>query len=236
MSNQKAVVLKVGGSLMYDAQLNLNVELFEKVKAWFNEVSQTHDAVVIVVGGGKLSRSVMEKVGQYLGQDYDRHGVAMELTQTNALVMRGFIGDSRVYCPETLGDAYEYLMGSEKRLMISGGLKRGWSTDMDAAVFADMLGEAVVYKLSDIDHVYTADPRKDSSAKIIERISWSELRKMFGAENQFEHTPNAHIPISVECTRFCEAKGITFKFSGGKTLEGVDHLWETFEEGTVITP
>ncbi len=236
MSNQKSIVLKVGGSLIYDADLNLNVALFEKVKVWFKEVSQTHDAVVIVVGGGKISRSVMEKVGEYLSEDYDRHGVAMELTQTNALVMRGFIGDDRVYCPETLGDAYEFLMDDGKRLMISGGLRRGWSTDMDAAVFADMLGLKEVYKLSDIDYIYTADPRKDSSASPVENITWSGLRKMFGAEDEFDHIPNAHIPISVECTRFSEAKGITFKFSGGKTLDSSGKLWDTFRIGTTITP
>jgi uridylate kinase len=230
-----SIVLKLGGSLLYDADLNLNKEVLDKVKEWYGRAVKEYDAVVIVVGGGKLSRSVNEKVGALLKTDYDRHGVAMELTQTNALVLRGYLGDDRIFCPETLGDAYEYLIGDEKKLLISGGLKRGWSTDMDAALFAHILGLKEVFKLSDIESVYTADPKADPTATPISKITWKEYRELFGITDVQGHVPNGHTPISAESSRYCEAKGITFYVTGGKNLVQAKKLEDIFKMGTEIT-
>jgi uridylate kinase len=207
----------------------------DKVKEWYKRAVEQYDTVVMVVGGGKLSRSITEKVGSLLRTDYDRHGVAMELTQTNALVVRGYLGDDRIFCPETLGDAYEYLTDEGKRLIISGGLKRGWSTDMDAAVFAQILGLKEVFKLSDIEAVYTADPDEDASATPIPQMTWKEYRDLFGIKTGQEHTPNGHAPVSAESSRYCEAKGITFYITGGKNLQSAKRLDDIFKLGSKIS-
>ena len=106
---------------------------------------------------------------------------------------------------------------------------------MDAAVFADVLGLKEVFKLSDIDHIYTADPDKDPNAKPIEKITWVEYREIFGITDGDEHMPNAHVPISVECSRFCDRKGITFYVAGGDNLKRSKDLVDVFKTGTVIS-
>lgn len=229
------IVIKLGGSLLYDSDLNLNTEVLDKVKAWYKRAVDEYESIVIVVGGGKLSRSINEKVGALLKSDYDRHGVAMELTQTNALVVRGYLGDDRVVCPETLGEAYEHLISDGPKTLISGGLKRGWSTDMDAALFAQILGVKEVFKFSDIDAIYTADPKKDPSATPIKKMTWKEYREYFKITDSQAHAPNGHTPISVESSRFCEGKGISFYVTGGKSLDKAERLEDIMKVGTVIT-
>ncbi|MBI2357124.1 hypothetical protein HYV12_03700 [Candidatus Dojkabacteria bacterium] len=228
----KNLVIKVGGSLMYKNGLVLNSEVLTMIKDWYKRNRDRYDLIVFVVGGGKLSREVGNIVKGYIRNINDVHSVNMELTQTNAYILKGFLGDKNIFNPETLGEAYEFLMHGVG-VMVSGGLRHGWSTDMDAVVFADILGSKKVHKLSDIEGLYTSDPKLDPKAKLISDITWEKYRKMFKITNRNdEHTPNLHIPISVECALFSENKGISFWVSGGKTLQARKKLESVLESGT----
>lgn len=233
---KKPIVIKIGGSLLYKRDMELNLYVLKKLQKWYTEAVEMYDPLVIVVGGGKLSRTVTDRVKKYIKKDVNRHSIAMELTQTNAYVLKGYLNDDKIFCPESLGDAYEYLMSDGPKIMISGGLKTGWSTDMDAAVFADIVGLKKVYKMSDIDYLYTEDPKGNPNAKPIKDITWKKYRQMFGIDSDDTHKPNMHIPISAECTRFCQEKEISFFISGGETIYGDKSFEETFEFGTHIHP
>ncbi|HRI05896.1 MAG TPA: hypothetical protein PLV59_03065 [Candidatus Dojkabacteria bacterium] len=230
----KNIVIKVGGSLMYKDGLQLNTVFLDMLKDWYKRNRDNYDMIVIVVGGGKLSREIGSVVKSHIKNIDDVHSVSMELTQTNAYILKGYIGDKNIFNPESLGDAYEFLMHG-KGTMISGGLKHGWSTDMDAAVFADVIACKKVYKLSDIEGIYTDDPKKNEDARLISDITWEKYRKMFKISNRNdEHTPNLHIPISVECALFSENKKITFWVSGGSSIYNRKKLDGAFESGTHI--
>jgi uridylate kinase len=230
----RRIIIKVGGSLLYDEGMQLNIGVLDMIKEWYKRKKKEYDLIVIVVGGGRLSREVGTIVKKHIRNVRDVHSVAMELTQTNAYILKGYFGDKEIFNPESLGDAYEFLMGG-KGVMISGGLKHGWSTDMDAAIFADVIGERKVYKLSDIDGLYTQDPKNNPKAKLILDIKWEKYRKMFGIGNKNdEHTPNLHIPISAECSLFAENKKIAFWVSGGSTFKSKRKLDSVFESGTHI--
>jgi uridylate kinase len=45
------IVVKLGGSLLYDDQLNLNRKVMDKVKEWYKRAVEQYDTVVMVVGG-----------------------------------------------------------------------------------------------------------------------------------------------------------------------------------------
>ncbi|KKR05686.1 MAG: Uridylate kinase [candidate division WS6 bacterium GW2011_GWF2_39_15] len=230
----RKIVLKLGGSLMYKGGLDLNTEVLNMFKDWYKREKHNYELIVIVVGGGRLSREVGSVIKPYVKNDSDLHSVGMELTQTNAHILKGYLGDKDVYNPQTLGEAYEFLM-TGKGILISGGLRHGWSTDMDAAVFADVLGLKKVYKLSDVEGLYTADPKIDDKAKLIKDITWARYRKMFGLERKHdEHSPNLHIPISAECAVFAQNKGLSFFVSGGKLLLTKKKLENVFESGSLI--
>ncbi|HVX92633.1 MAG TPA: hypothetical protein VHA74_00795 [Candidatus Dojkabacteria bacterium] len=232
----KSIVIKFGGSLMYKDGLQLNLPVLEKVKAWYKDNKSKYDKLCIVVGGGKLSREVVNEVDGHVKKDDDRHSIAMELTQTNAMILRGYLGDSSIVCPETLGDAYEALTDDFTKVIISGGLRRGWSTDMDASLFADVLELKKVYKLSNIDYVYDKDPFEFKNAKPILNTTWAKYKKHFGIGVNQKHKPNLHIPISAETTTFCENKGISFFVSGGSMFKTKWNLGRIFEAGTFIHP
>jgi uridylate kinase len=234
--DKKVIVLKVGGSIMYDHLLNINFDLFKRLKIWYYEHKDSFEKMALVTGGGGLSRSMQDRIADNIGGEDYLHSIAMSLTQTNATILASFLEDKEIFLPKTLGDAYEFLVYPKGKTMVSGGLKIGWSTDMDSAVFADILDADRVYKISDIDYIYDKDPKEFFDAKPIKDMTWKEYFKTFNIVQGEQHKPNGKMPLDVECAQYCARKGISFFITGGKLLEEEEDIVKILQQGTFIHP
>ena len=231
---KKDIVIKVGGSILYDHLLNINFDLFKRLRQWYIENKKDYDHIVFVTGGGRLSRDMESKVAESIKEVDGIHNIAMSVTQTNATILASYLQDRNIFVPKTLGNAYEFLHSDEKGYMVSGGLKVGWSTDMDAAVFADALALDRVHKISNIDYIYDKDPKEFFDAKPIKDMTWKAYFKMFSILPNEEHVPNSHMPVDAKCSLFCEKKDISFHVTGGKLLYESDNLSKILNNGTFI--
>jgi len=229
-------VLKIGGSVMYDNSLNVNEALLAKVKNWYMNERKNYKKVAMVVGGGSLSRDMQEKISSSVGGEESLHNIAMSVTQTNAAILQGYLEDMDIFLPKKLGDAYEFLMEENQKTLLSGGLKIGWSTDMDAAIYADILGVKTVYKISNVEFLYEADPKTEINTRPILDISWEEYFKLFNIVDGDNHVANESIPIDVNCAQFCAKKGISFFLCGGKYIQEKESVQEILKAGTLIHP
>ena len=229
-------VLKIGGSVMYDNSLNINEALLGKVKNWYLGERKNYKNVAMVVGGGSLSRNMQEKIAGSVGGEESLHNIAMSVTQTNAAVLQGYLDDMDIFLPKKLGDAYEFLMEESQKTLLSGGLKIGWSTDMDAAIYADILDVKTIFKISNVEFLYEADPKTEVNARPILDISWEEYFKLFNIVDGDNHVANKSIPIDVNCAQFCAKKGISFFLCGGKYIQEKSNIQEILKEGTLIHP
>jgi predicted uridylate kinase len=233
---KSSIVLKIGGSIIYDNSLNVNQDLLDKLKDWYSRKKDDYQSIVIVVGGGSLSRDLQEKISRHIGGQEYLHSIGMSVTHTNANLLRAYIGDPEIVVPQRLGEAYELLMDSGKSIMVCGGLKVGWSTDMDAAVFADILNESRITKVSNIDYIYDKDPSVVEDATPMKDMAWNEYFKLFNIQEDSTHTPNGNIPIDVECARFCKKKEISFWISGGSRIKEASVFEDIMTEGTLVHP
>jgi uridylate kinase len=233
---KKSVIFKIGGSVIYDKSLNINKDLLAKVKDWYSRLRDTYEKRVMVVGGGSLSRELQNKIADSVGGEEYLHSIGMSVTQTNANILKAYIDDPEIYVPKRLGDAYELLMANESITMVCGGLKVGWSTDMDAALFADILNESKIYKISNIDYIYDKDPNVEDDAQPIKDMTWHEYFELFNIQEDSMHTPNHNIPIDVECAVFCNKKGISLWLAGGKSITKGETFEDILSEGTLVYP
>jgi len=233
---KKHMILKVGGSILYDHLLNINFELFRRLKKWYWEAKNEYESIVLVTGGGGLSRNVQDKVSEQIGEEENLHNIAMSLTQTNATILTSYLEDKEIFVPKKLGDAYEYLHSTGGKYMVSGGLKVGWSTDMDAAVFADILSMDRVHKISNVDAIYDKDPKEFFEAKAFRDMTWKQYFEMFNIMPGQTHTPNSHIPVDAHCAMYSEKKGISFHVTGGKLLDEIEEINDILKEGTFLHP
>lgn len=230
----KNIVLKIGGSIIYTSDLEINWDNLQKIKNWYKKAKVNYEKIVLVVGGGNLSREMQNKMSKNIMQEEYLHNIAMSVTQTNAAMLQAFLEDDTSFIPHRLGDAYEFLNEDGCKTLISGGLKVGWSTDMDAAAYADMLDLDIVHKLSDVDYVYDFDPDSVAQAKSFVDLSWEQYFNIFDIKEGERHKANSNIPIDVMCAQFCKGKGISFFVCGGKTLLNNDDIDTVIKVGTLI--
>lgn len=232
----KNIVLKIGGSVLYDENLDINFDVLKKLKSWYEKAVLEYSKIVIVSGGGTLSRVIQEKVSKQIKEEDFLHQIGMSVTQISANIIGGYLDDRNIYIPRKLGDAYEYLNDEENGRMVSGGLKIGWSTDMDAVIYADIIHAERVFKISNINYLYESNPKENPNAKPILDSSWEEYLKLFHINDGDSHKPNSNIPIDPLCAQFANTKGIGIHVTGGDRLNKIQDLEELFQGGTYIHP
>ena len=99
----------------------------------------------------------------------------------------------------------------ESKVVIASGYRPGASTDLRAVQIANLVGAKKVINLSNIDYVYTADPRTDDSAEKIEDISWSDFRAIIPDE----WDPGLSAPFDPVAAKTADESGIEVAIING---------------------
>ena len=71
--------------------------------------------------------------------------------------------------------------------------------------------------LSNIEKVYTDDPRKNPDAKPLDSISWADFRKMVGDE----WVPGKNCPFDPIASKKAEALGLTVICASGHDIKNI---------------
>src|SRR5439155_488313 len=121
---------------------------------------------VFITGGGKICRryqAAIKELSDVAVTDLDWLGIYT--TRTNGMLVKLLFKD--VAHPELILDPAD-AAGVTAPVIVGAGWKPGWSTDYDAIEMALATGATHVINLSNIDFVYTADPKVDPTAVKIE--------------------------------------------------------------------
>ncbi len=181
----KRILLKMSGEALANGGTDiLDFDFMEKVA---REVKKCRDVgvdVAIICGAGNIWRGRQ-------GGDMDRcraDSMGMLATVINALALQDtFIRcgiDTVVMTASDMQYFAEYYtpraackhLGEGKVVIFGGGIGAPYfSTDTPAVLRAAEIGADAVLMAKNIDGVYTADPKKDPSATLIEDIPYSKI-------------------------------------------------------------
>ena len=179
-TKREYVVVSVGGSLIVPDAIDTHfLSAFRELI--LKKVSEGL-SFFIIAGGGRLSRNYQEAAttirdGNFSQEDSDWLGI--HATRLNAHLLRTVFIDqaqARIVKNPTRR------VSSKDSIIIGAGWKPGNSTDYCAVMAAKKLGAKKLVNLSNIDYVYTADPKKDPTATKIEKIGWAEFRDLIPKE------------------------------------------------------
>lgn len=122
--------------------------------------------------------------------------------------------------------------GFRKKILIgAGGWKPGRSSDDYSVRLAKVYGAKTIINLSNIDHVYTKDPRKFSDAAKIENISWKDFLKITGTT----WDPGANVPFDPTAAKFAMRHKLKVIIANGKNLKNLRNILDNKPfQGTVI--
>lgn len=195
------LIIRIGGSVVASPfnpmLMNSYVELLLNLKR------QGH-VVAAVVGGGSLSRELI-KTARVMGLSevaQDEVAISVSRVMAQLFVLRlGTQGTLTV--PIDIEDAAELF--EEGKIVVMGGLKPGMTTDTVAAMLAERVNADLLVKATDVDGVFTRDPKKYKDAKRLETLSFDDL---FGFFEKARHEAGIHQVIDPEAVRILQKKRI----------------------------
>ena len=205
-------VISLGGSIIVpDA---ISVRFLKQFRTLLLSFPQRRFA--IICGGGNTNRlynTAARAIGKPTDDDLDWIGIR-SLT-LNAELLRTAFGP--VAYPRVIVNPDDLKQLPAQRIIIGAAYKPGCSSDLDAVLWAKRLRSKVVLNLSNIQHVYSADPNHDKSAVPLKELSWPAYRRIVG--NRW--TPRLNSPFDPKAAALAEKLGIAANIMDGRKLANV---------------
>jgi len=187
--------------------------------------------LVLVVGGGGPARAWQGAYREVAGaeaDDAEADWIGVMATRLNAQLVRAALAR---WCREDVVTDPTAAGPIGGRVLVAAGWKPGFSSDFDAVLLAERFGAKSVINLSNIERVYTSDPREDPGARPLDRVSWEDFRAMVGDE----WSPGKSAPFDPIASRRAHEAGISVIFAAGRDLANLRKIIAGGEfVGTVI--
>jgi uridylate kinase len=212
-------VISLGGSIVAPDGVDENYlrELLALVDRLLAEDDERR--FIFVVGGGGPARS-WQRAYRNLAKSFsndEADWIGVMATRLNARLIKALMAG---WCPDEVVTDPSRADSFSGRVLVAAGWKPGFSSDYDAVILAERFNASVVINLSNIEQVYTADPRRDPGAKPLETISWTDFIRMVGEE----WTPGKNVPFDPVASRHAAGLGLKVLFAAGKNLANLERI------------
>lgn len=219
-SESRVLVLSLGGSLFFD-----EAPLVEKIGEFSRVLLNLHASghkFVLVVGGGKTARNYVSAVESFGETNFFQDKLGIAITRANAKVFIASLGKQTH--ERVLTDPLQALdVLSKGKIPVFGGLLPSFTTDAVSALVAEALRGDFV-NLTDVDGIYSADPKKSKSATFFDEISYGELFKLVLKKKS---KPGQNFIIDLPCLNILKRSNLR-----GFVLNGNDFAnFESFVNG-----
>lgn len=183
----KRVLLKISGeALMGNTGYGQDQKIIERICRDIKATMALGVEVCLVVGGGNIFRGIQGAANGMERASADYMG--MLATVLNALAIQNTLErmgiDTRVLSAISMMQVCEpYIRRRAERHMQRGRVvifaagtgNPYFTTDTAAALRANEMGCNLLMKGTQVDGVYSADPRKDKKAKLLDRLTYHEV-------------------------------------------------------------
>ena len=174
-AKNEIIVLKLSGSLFFS-------EEFERVVRAISDALRRKPVlqVAIVAGGGSKAREYIAIAAKAGADQATLDEIGIMVSRVNAFVLASSMSElSATFVPHTLREVVEAFKGN--RAVVLGGLHPGQSTNAVGALVAEKLKAKKFVNATDVDGVYTRDPRKFGDAKRLDTVTPKELARSLEA-------------------------------------------------------
>jgi uridylate kinase len=166
-----ALAISAGGSIMVpDAP---DVAYVRQLASELQALAERY-RVFVVAGGGKVARNYILAARQLGADESTLDLMGIDVTRLNARVLIAALGEAALARPPHHFD--EAIEASRAfPVVVMGGTHPGHTTDAVTAMLGERARAQRIIILTNVDGVYTRDPRLDPQAKRIDAMSAAEL-------------------------------------------------------------
>ncbi len=185
----KRVVLKMSGEVLQGQRgYGIDPEVTRSIAEEIKDVKKLGTQIAIVIGGGNIYRGATAE-----GQGVDRTTadyMGMLATVINGLALQDSLEKAGVFTrvqtaidmqelaePYIRRKAIRHLEKNRVVIFVAGTGNPYFSTDTAASLRAIEIGADVILKATKVDGVYSADPKKDKSARKFKALKYIQVLK-----------------------------------------------------------
>lgn len=216
MPKLETIVMSVGGSLIVPREIDIS--FLTNLKGFIDMETTTRSRrFIIIAGGGRTARTYQEAAATVSDLDpNDLDWMGIHATRLNGHLLRTVFRDTAhpvmITNPDDILD-----VPPQVTVVIAAGYRPGSSTDLRAVQIAEKVGATKVINLSNIDHVYTDDPRVNPDAQKIEEINWADFRALIPAT----WDPGLSSPFDPIAAKVAERDNMEVAIINGNKLDEV---------------
>ncbi|MBI2158873.1 MAG: UMP kinase [Candidatus Rokubacteria bacterium] len=183
----RRVVLKLSGEALAGGQgYGIDPQVLERIAAEVREVTALGVQLAIVIGGGNIFRGIAASTGGMDRATADYMG--MLATIINALALQDALekagNQTRVLSaiemravaePYIRRRAIRHLEKGRVVIFAAGTGNPFFTTDTAGALRAIEIGADAIMKATKVDGIYSADPKRDTTAERLPRVTYSDV-------------------------------------------------------------
>lgn len=228
---QESIIISLGGSLFAPKEDTIDTEFLHHFITFITSYVNQGKRFFIIAGGGRPARlyqNALKDLIDTTNNDLDLIGI--HTTRLNAQLIR--MGFQEKAYPNIITDPTTIESDvSHFPIAIAAGWHPGNSTDLVAVKLAETVGAQKVINLSNIDYVYTADPRENPYAQKITQMSWVDFQELVGDT----WDPGASAPFDPIASKLAASLNLEVAILNGKNFENLDNYlkYQDFE-GSII--
>ncbi len=214
VKNKPLTVISLGGSMIVPDLPDVHfVKTFVEIIKKRVKLGQRF---IIVTGGGKTCRNYQQALSEILPISNDTNDwMGIYTTHFNAQFMRLAFGK---LAEKQIAVRFGKKVPFTAPVLIAAGEKPGHSTDFDAVLLAKMFKTKHVVNISNIDFVYTADPRKNPDAKALPQLTWKEYIALLPKK----WTPGFSSPFDMKAAALAKSAKLTVSIVNGKLFDDIE--------------
>lgn len=170
-------VVKIGGfAFPSDMSPEIAIAYCEIMKSFSKK-----NRLAVVTGGGILARKYIEAARRLGASESVCDQIGIHASRLNArLLIAGLSVSAYPDVAESLEEFGRF--ATSGLIVVMGGFQPGQSTNAVAALAAESMGADRLVNVTDVDGVYSADPEKESSAKMLDEVTVDELTRILTTE------------------------------------------------------
>jgi uridylate kinase len=207
----------------------LTSENFKKYADVLKKLKNKGHKLVVVCGGGKPAREYRDVAKNFTKDNVLLDWIGIQATHMNALTLIASLGKDAY--PHSLRTVNEVKKNFGHKILVCGGNLPGCSTDYDATLFAQAVKTDLLINATNVDGVYSADPKKDPKARKFDRLSYDDFEKIIMKNPQ---VPGEYRFFDLKAVKLIKKGKIKTIFIDGNNPEEIIRVVEGNHNGTVV--
>lgn len=225
-------IISLGGSLIAPDH-NINWQYLKKFRQFILDNVAVGHKFLIITGGGQICREYQKAASKVVKPtDESLDWLGIHATHLNAHLLRTILPE--VSYPSIITKSHQKFNTIRTPVVIAAGWQPGNSTDYIAVLLAKKYNVKTVINLSNIDYVYTKDPKKYKNAKKITQVSWDDFNAIIGTK----WLPGLNKPFDPVASIMAKRLKLTVIIMNGNKLRHITRYLSNSHskiQGTVIS-